>query len=311
MVSQTNTRNVPIVGMIASLSLMLTACVTSMNAIADVDELPTPGPALWTLADDDTTIHLYGSQELLPPDLVWRNDVIDAALAETDMYILEGDSSPEAQAAMQQLVQQLGVYRDGRTLRGVLSDAQEAEIGAVTAQLGAPLSALDQLKPWLASIQIGVLNIVKKGYQSRQGVSAVLVAEAQGRKKTVRYAEETGALIKIISALPEETHVKMLVKAARDINTKPNELDDLNAAWAIGDVDALAELLHGENGAWANEIVYDAMLVQRNERWIDEIQVLLAEHDGIIFLSVGIGHFVGKDSIINMLEGEGLKAVRQ
>ncbi len=311
MVSQTNTQAISKFSIFISLTALIGACATPGESLAVADVAPTPGPAMWTLADADTTIHLFGSQELLPPDLTWRNGVIDAAIADADTFILEGDSSPEAQAAMQQLVQQLGVYRDGRTLRGVLSDAQDAEIGAVTAQLGAPLPALDQLKPWLASIQIGVLNIVKKGYQSRQGVSAVLVTEAQGGQKTVRYAEETGALIKIISALPEETHVKMLVKAARDINTKPNELDDLNAAWAKGDVDALAELLHGENGAWADEIVYDAMLVQRNERWLKDIQLLLNEHEGVVFYNVGVGHFVGKDSLVNMLEDEGLKAVRR
>lgn len=311
MVFQTNTRNVSRASFIAGLTTLLAACAMPVENLAAADSEPTPGPALWTLADQDTTIHLFGAQELLPADLEWRNNVIDAAITNADLIILEGDISPEAQGVMQQLIQQLGLYTDGRTLRDVLSDEQEAEIGAISAQLGAPLPALDQLKPWLAAIQLGALNIVRKGYQNRTGVASALLSDAQNCEKTVRFIEETGALLKIISATPETTHVNMLIKAARDIKNKPDEIDMLNAAWADGDVDALAVLLHGENGAWADEIIYDAMLVQRNERWLDEIQLLLTEHDGIIFLSVGIGHFVGKDSLINMLKREGLEATRR
>lgn len=311
MVSQTNTRNVFKFSIVIALAMLLTACVVAVENDAPGDQVPTVGPALWTLADEDTVIHLFGAQELLPPDINWRNSVINAAIAEADTFILEGDTSPEAQGAMQQLIQKSGLYTDGRTLRGVLSEAEQAEIGEVSAQLGAPLAALDQLKPWLASIQLGVLNIVRKGYQTRTGVAAVLLSEAQSGGKTIRFMEENGAVLKIISALPETTQVRMLVKAAHDIKTNPDQIDDLNAAWAIGDVDALAKLLHGEGGVWADEIVYDAMLVQRNQRWLAEIQSLLTDHQGVVFLSVGIGHFVGKDSLINMLTREGQKPVRR
>ena len=44
-------------------------------------------PAVWTLADEDTTIYIMGTVHLLRPELDWRSDEIDTALNEAGTLV--------------------------------------------------------------------------------------------------------------------------------------------------------------------------------------------------------------------------------
>ena len=186
------------------------------------------------------------------------------------------------------------------------------EIGAVSASLGAPLPALDQLRPWLAALQLDILHISRKGYQTRSGVAGETIKIAETQTDDLRFFEAPGDLLKVMSELPEETQVKMLVKAARDIRDKPDAHDELVRFWSQGNLTELARILHSdEDGVWADRIVYDALVVQRNKAWMKQITQMLDENDGTFFVMVGIGHFVGDDSLISLLENAGINAILQ
>mgnify|MGYP003483080608 FL=1 len=46
--------------------------------IADVP----PKPAMWKVADADTTVYLFGTVHVLPPTLTWHSPAVDKALGE-------------------------------------------------------------------------------------------------------------------------------------------------------------------------------------------------------------------------------------
>ncbi|MEM8770781.1 MAG: TraB/GumN family protein [Pseudomonadota bacterium] len=293
---------------IALVALILSAACVS---VAEENVEPSAGPALWRVADDDTVIYIFGAADALPPEAEWRSDAMTAAFASADMVVLETDDRPEAQAALGPVIQEIGVYRDGRTLSGILSDEQKAEIGAVTAALGAPLQALDALKPWLASIQIGALNGQAQGYQTWSSGLSQIGDDARAMQKPVIFLEpDRSSLLRIINALPEETHVNMLVTAARQTRDRPTQAAEVVPYYLAGDVDALAERYHGE-GQWADETIYKALLVNRNQDWADKIQDMLAKETGVIFFAVGTGHVLGDDSLQLMLIDRGLSVTRQ
>ena len=58
-------------------------------------------------------------------------------------------------------------------------------------------------------------------------------------------------------------------------------------------------------------MVYVALVVQRNKAWMKQITQMLDENDGTFFVMVGIGHFVGDDSLISLLENAGINAILQ
>ncbi len=49
------------------------------------------GPALWKVADEDTTIYLFGTVHALPKDVPWMRGAIGPALAASDTLVTEVD----------------------------------------------------------------------------------------------------------------------------------------------------------------------------------------------------------------------------
>lgn len=312
---------------LAALSLIVGACASGAQPGAQTDETlangassslapsspsvePAPGPALWRIADEDTTLYLFGAADALPPEAPWRSPALRAAFESADAIILETDESAEAQAALGPVIQSIGLFQNGETLTSLLTTAQADEIGTVTRAYGAPLAALDPLKPWLAAIQIGALNAARQGYGTWQSGLMQLGADAKAAGKPVSYLEENRAvLLNVINALPRETHINMLIAAARGARDRPTDVARAADLYLAGDIDALAALYHGE-GRWADDILYDALLVERNRAWSATIEEALAEETGVVFFAVGVGHVLGADRLQAMLEAKGLAVTR-
>jgi len=170
----------------------LAACSTKANEAYAEPQAYAEGPALWTLSDEDTVIYLFGMAPVLKTGADWQSETVRAALAEADLIVLEADASPEAQASVQALIPALGVYTDGAKLSAAFSEAEREELNAVSTPLGAPLQALDQLKPWLASVQLGVLAISQGGFDLAATPGAVITAHATESGTTMRSFESAG-----------------------------------------------------------------------------------------------------------------------
>ncbi|GLQ20586.1 TraB/GumN family protein [Algimonas porphyrae] len=298
---------------LTSAALMLTACGSDPTLSANP---PAEGPAIWTLADADTTVHLFGYTQVLKPDVTWQSEAVSTAFNAADTLILETEpATPETQSDIQQTMRSLGFYQEGRTLGATLSDEQAEEIGTVSAQFGVPLTALDPLKPWLASMQLGVVAISAKGYDLTQTPVATLQRQATERGMTIRSLESPTTLMQKIAGLNEDEQIGMLLHGARTLRDDPEQTARVNSAWLAGDVNSIAETLHGDggddSGAWPSDAVYTLMLTERNEFWRDDIATLMETETGTYFIAVGLGHLAGKDSLVSMLDEAGYTVLRQ
>ena len=277
-------------------------------SIAKAESTTGPGsPALWTLKDDDTTIHLFGTVHLLRPETKWRSDAVNEAFASADKLVLEADTdSPEAQQKMGALLGQLAVFTDGTKLNDVIDDEDEAIVEtALTEGLGAPLSAMQQFKPWMVSLQLSIGQIMKAGYDTNSGVEMILTSEAKEAGKSFGYLETAEDQLNILAGAEIEDQVDGLVFAARTLELGPSMLDSLVDEWADGDVGGLGEIMANPDAIGGDE-AYDALLVQRNKNWVPQIQAMLDE-PGTVFVAVGAGHLAGPDSVVTLLRNEGLE----
>ena len=195
------------------------------------------------LQDEDTTIHLFGLAPILKAGTEWKSGPVNAALSGANLIVLEADISPEGQAAVQALIPALGVHTDGSTLSASFNDPEREELDAVTTSLGAPLQALDQLKPWLASVQLGVLAVSQGGFDLTGTPAAVIVAQAADAKTPVRSLESATHLMELMASFPAEEQKKMLLHTARTLRDDPHQQTRLAETWLAGDVDALS-LIH-------------------------------------------------------------------
>lgn len=263
------------------------------------------GPALWQVADEDTTIYLFGTIHALDPTITWYDAEIDAALAASDTVITELLMDPESEAAMQQLAIQRGAFTDGTTLRSLLDDEQSAAYEAALGALGIPAAAFDQLEPWLAGLTLTMLPLLQQGYDLEAGVDKIILSKAGDKSKG---ALETAEFqLGIFDNLPQDTQVDFLMAAIENADEVKPTLDRMVAEWIAGDADGLAAIMNedmGEDEALAEQLLYD-----RNANWAQWIGARMAQ-PGTVFIAVGAGHLAGDLSVQDYLVKHGIEATR-
>jgi len=266
---------------------------------------PAPkGPALWKVADQDTTIYLFGTVHVLPKDIQWYDATIAKAFEGSDILVTEIPMDPESEKAMQQLAVTKGMLPAGTTLRSLLNDEQKTQYTAALAKIGAPAEAFDPLKPWLVGLTLSLVPLMQSGYDANSGVEKVLLAKAEGKPKG---ALETAEFqLGIFDGMPQDAQVTFMIEAATKMDETKPTLDRMVKEWAAGDPDALAAVM---NEGMDDPKVAEALLYNRNANWADWIKTRL-EQPGTVFIAVGAGHLAGPKSVQDYLKAKGIKTSR-
>ncbi|MEO1405214.1 MAG: TraB/GumN family protein [Pseudomonadota bacterium] len=263
------------------------------------------GPALWRVSDEDTTVFMFGTVHVLKPDIDWLSDDVRDIVRDADAIYFEADvESTVAQTTLVRAVTDLGLYTDGSTLSERLDDDQLREVNETLELLGIPPTGLDNMRPWLASIQLADLHLTQQGFAMDSGVERILAREAKITNVPTRYLETGAEQISLLASISEETQIEMLVETARQIEDEPNLLDEMITEWAEGDVAALSELV-AEDETFISEETTTIMLTGRNENWARQIDELLEAEAGQFVVAVGAAHLVGEGSLQEKLQDFG------
>lgn len=262
------------------------------------------GPALWKVADEDTTIYLFGTVHILPEGIEWYDTTIADALTGSDTLVTEIPMDPASEAAMGQLAQSKGSLPAGTTLRSLLTPEQTTTYEAALAKIGAPPAAFDQFKPWLTGLTLSIIPLMQQGYTPGAGVEKVLLSKIgdkpQGALETAEYQ------LGIFDGMDQAAQVTFLMEAAEGMDEVAPMLNRMVAEWAEGDADELAAIM---NEGMTDPAVADALLYNRNANWAEWIDTRL-DQPGTVFIAVGAGHLAGARSVQDYLGQKGITAMR-
>lgn len=287
----------------------LTACSEEKPAppTPPVADAP-PKPAIWKVADADTTVYLFGTVHVLPPTLTWHSPAVDKALGEAKAVYFETDTEGDPMM-FREIVERLGKYSPSERLSDRLSLEDLELLKSALAKLDMPLIAIESMRPWFAGVVISEAVVRKAGYDVTSGVESVLRPAATKAGKEIRFLETVEEQMTSFSTLPEDVQIHFLTGGLAEIDTATQELDALVNAWKAGDVDALTRLLIDDDLAIIPEL-YDALLKHRNANWAPQIDTLLKSETGTFLVAVGAAHLIGPDSVIEMLKPLGHPAER-
>ena len=261
-------------------------------------------PALWKVTNGPSTAYLYGSVHLLKPTTVWDTPKVEAALGESRELWLEITDLDDA-AAMQATVRSLGTD-PAHTLTSRLDPARQKRLAAILSGIGAPPTALDPLRPWLAAVTLSLFPMQKAGYDPAAGVDRLLKAAAVRRGLPVMGFETSEGQLHYLSDMSEAEQMDMLHQSIDDYDTALAELDELEAAWERGDDREIARLEAKD----MTPALYQRLLAGRNRLFAKRLLERM-QQPGVIFVAVGAAHLAGPDSVQVLLARAGLKAVRQ
>lgn len=261
-------------------------------------------PAMWVVRDADSTIYLFGTVHVLKPDVKWRSDKIAKALTESGDLTLEIED-PEDPSSMQALVMKYGLD-PAHPLSAKLDPATRAELAAAAKTMGPAGQAMEMMRPWLAALTLSIVPLVKAGYDPESGVEKVLTREAKMGGKRLGALETAEQQIRFMADMTPEQELDMLKSTLDDVESGPAQIDAMVASWAAGDTAAMETAFIAEMRS-DYDVLYEALIVRRNENWAAQIEQKL-KGSGVSFIAVGAGHLVGPDSLQVQLKKRGIEA---
>ncbi|MGE5203373.1 MAG: TraB/GumN family protein [Acidobacteriota bacterium] len=265
-------------------------------------------PAIWVVKSGGATVHLFGTIHALKPGTDWQTPKIEKAFAESEELWLEiADQDP---ATLRPVMLQLGTD-PAHPLSSKLTPAERAQLDAAAADAGlGGAAALEPMRPWLAAVMLGVLPMIKAGYDPREGADIVLKAEAEAAHKPVHAFETSAQQMHYFADLPPPIELDFLRSTLDELAEGPAKTTALVQAWQNGDAAGIETLMLELNQEKYRDL-YAVLIVARNRAWAGEIAKLLQGGDRTIFVAVGAGHLVGPDSLPRALEQLGLHAQRE
>ena len=266
----------------------------------------TPEPPMWVISDEDSTISMVGTVHVMRDGVQWQSTEVADVLDSADEVWLELPdlTPPDNLGAM---IMQTGMSPD-RPLSSLLTADEMDDLEAILEEHGVPLSSFDGLRPWFAYLQITGLMLVEAGFDPEGGIDAQIKAQADDMDIPVRGFETFQDQFDMLSGMPEEVQLNVLRQTIEEYAEAKAELTVQLESWIGGDLSVLEE----ETAEIARELegFYDVLFVERNQAFVDGIEDILSR-DGTTLVAVGLGHYVGPDSIPQILEDRGYSVERR
>lgn len=282
----------------------------AQRALAQLSQNYRPNPAIWKIADQDTTIYLFGTVHVLPPGFEWRTAALERIVARADTLLIE---SIDDGAGVDRLIDGRARARSSHRLAplaGRVSRDHRDLLARFLATLPPPAAALlDTLPTWIASIAISFVREVRAGEQPGPGADDWIEAQFRAARKPVIPIENGSAVLARVNAIPEADQRRMLDAALDAPDRTRAELRAPVHAWAKGDVGPDSLLTIDLTAMSGSSALTGPLLDDRNRAWTDAL-IRRLERPGTMLFAAGAGHFIGNGSVIELLGRRGIEVSR-
>jgi hypothetical protein len=288
----------------------LTAAFSGLALLgaAPVAQAPLPHghPAMWKLADKDTTIYLFGTFHLLPQNEDWRTPEFDKALASSDELVMEIGNIDDPNAISQAMLK-LGMTSGTTPIAERVPPEKRAALKAMIAETGLPETFFDGLKTWTAGLLLAAVTFHRLHLDPSAGVEETLVGAWRKSGKPLEGLETASQQFGLFDHLSEDAQRAFLVGQLDDPEQARTQFAAMLQAWTSGDVNGIAATFDDE--LKDSPELNQAILADRNAHWAEWLKARM-DKPGTVFVAVGAGHLAGKDSVEAMLAAKGLKVTR-
>ncbi|HEX8469081.1 MAG TPA: TraB/GumN family protein [Allosphingosinicella sp.] len=263
-------------------------------------------PAMWKVADADTTVYLFGTIHLLPKGQGWRTPAMESALAGADELVLEVANLEDMMASAQAMAK-LGMSKGLPPIAQRVPEDKRAALRAMIAESGYPEAVFDRLETWAAALPLLGVTFKRLGLDPSLGVEKQLGTPFRAAGKTVTGLETVEQQLGYFDTLSEAAQRALLLSVVEDSAETRTQFKAMLDAWASGDLKGIERTFDDETQM--SPELKSALMSRRNAAWADWLERRM-EKPGTVFVAVGAGHLAGRDSVQTMLKKKGLKAKR-
>jgi uncharacterized protein YbaP (TraB family) len=283
-------------------AIAATACASAPSA-----EAKPASPALWKVADADTTIYLFGTIHLLPAGTKWRSPAFDKAAAGSDTLVVETDINETDPSATIGELFKLAISPGLPPLVERVKPEKRAALAMAIAKSGIPAPAFDKMETWAAAFLLLAGQFKDLGLESGSGVESILKKQFVAGGKPIGQLETNAEQLGFFDKLSERAQRDFLDGVLDESADVKEQFGGMLDAWSKGDIAGIAKSFNADMGE-APELL-DALIARRNANWANWVKSRL-DQPGTVMMAVGAGHLAGDKSVVNLLQKQGLKVTR-
>ena len=258
----------------------------------------------WKITKGQGVIYVVGSVHLLSKDFYPLHQALEAAYQDSDYLVEEVDIGEMTGTGSQLTMLTRGMQPSSQPLEKALSPATMALLTKKSTELGLPMEALKQFKPWMIALTVEAMEWQKAGFDPELGLDKHFYEQAKRDGKTVQGLETIEYQISRFDEMPIELQDHLLSETLKSIDTERASMSRLIESWRAGDSAAVERIVLKD--LQQEPQLYKRLLVERNNNWMPKLDALFARK-GRALVVVGAAHLVGPDGLLTMFRSKGYK----
>jgi len=278
------------------------ACLAIVVALLAPLRAAAPTSFVWKATNQGNAVYLAGSIHMLTADFYPLNAAFDRAFNDSDLLVEEVDFAEMTATEVQMQALMRAMLPSGQTLDKVVSAPTLALVNKAATDVGAPMEALQRMKPWMISLTLECLTLSKAGFDPDLGIDKHFYDRARAEGKGVQGLETVAYQLSRLDDMTMEQQERMLVQSIKELNTEKASVTKLTDAWKTGDAAGVERVVLPD--LKTDPLLYQRLLVERNKNWMPKIEALFSRKTHALVL-VGSAHLVGPDGLLAMLKAKG------
>ena len=264
---------------------------------------------IYKIQSDTNTVYILGSIHILAEEYYPLTRAFSYSYYNSQKVIFEIDPEILFSLSSNKTLENYQYFQDGNTLTKVLHPKTLKLLKKRVAQMGIEFESMNKLKPWAVNKIIGRSPLSTKDFRPDLGIEHYFFRLAKDAGKPTGGLETIKDQLDIDDKLPLKMQDEILRQTLTVSNSKETERKFFHLVknWHQGN---FVELEHMVQEQKAKNLTYhNALLTNRNKRWIPQIENFLLEDSNVLVI-VGAAHLVGDDGLVALLTKKGYELER-
>ena len=262
---------------------------------------------MWKVSNGDHQLFVGGTIHLLGKSDYPLPGEFEQAYLQADQVVFETDLKQMEEPSFQQEMMRQMSYSNGLTLEMELSPKVYSALKEYCEKKEIPLNVINQFKPMMVTLMLLGLEMQRLGL-AHAGVDSYFYNKASMDGIPVGKLESVNEHLDYIVSMGKGHEDELILNTLKEMERLEEELSIMKAAWRKGNSAKLEEIAL-VSMRQNYPLLYQELLVKRNNNWIKQIKPMLSTPETELIL-VGALHLIGKTGLLQQLRESGFKVER-
>lgn len=265
-------------------------------------------PAFWEIRQGKATVYLFGSMHFGHADFYPLPSVVEQAFEASERLVVEVDILNITPQAATHAIFKYGGLPPDQQLATRLSPATFEALTKRAKENGLDVKVFERFQPWYVSLMLVEAEIRKTELQQQLGIDWYFLKRAGDKR--VDELESIDSQLALFGGLTDIEQEEFLRQTLNDLKHSHAYLMAMAQAWRSGDLASLENtLIEPFQQNPQTKTLFRRIFTQRNITMADHITHYL-KGEGRVFFVVGVGHMLGKDGVVSLLQQKGIEVRR-